>query len=154
MYTLTKDNVAAKTGLHDTFDGKATAFDFVGGKYRLTKENACVCEISGDLSVAVSSETKKCDFSGGIDAAVTALSKVYSSGAESPAAFSINVFSDDDEKAKEGLLGAMTAAKNLGISVSDVNVEKGSSNAITVVATAFTSGNGAISSTFSKRANF
>lgn len=50
-------------------------------------------------------------FSGGIDAAVTALSKVYSSGAESPAAFSINVFCDDDEKAKEGLLGAMTAAK-------------------------------------------
>ena len=96
LYTLTKDNVAAKTGLHDTFDGKATAFDFVGGKYRLTKENACVSEISGDLSVAVSSETKKCDFSGGIDAAVTALSKVYSSGAESPAAFSINVFCDDD----------------------------------------------------------
>lgn len=151
LYTLTKDNVAAKTGLHDTFDGKATAFDFVGGKYRLTKENACVSEILGDLSVAVSSETKKCDFSGGIDAAVTALSKVYSSGAESPAAFSINVFCDDDEKAKEGLLGAMTAAKNLGISVSDVNVEKGSSNAITVVATAFTSGNGAISSTFSKK---
>ena len=89
LYTLTKDNVGAKTGLHDTFDGKATAFDFVGGKYLLTKENACVCEISGDLSVAVSSETKKCDFSGGIDAAVTALSKVYSSGAESPAAFSI-----------------------------------------------------------------
>ena len=142
LYTLTKDNVAAKTGLHDTFDGKATAFDFVGGKYRLTKENACVSEILGDLSVAVSSETKKCDFSGGIDAAVTALSKVYSS---------LNVFSDDDEKAKEGLLGAMTAAKNLGISVSDVNVEKGSSNAITVVATAFTSKTGAISSTFSKK---
>ena len=117
----------------------------------MTKENACVSEILGDLSVAVSSETKKCDFSGGIDAAVTALSKVYSSGADSPAAFSINVFSDDDEKAKEGLLGAMTAAKNLGISVSDVNVEKGSSNAITVVATAFTSKNGAISSTFSKK---
>ncbi|MDY3095295.1 MAG: phosphoribosylformylglycinamidine synthase subunit PurQ, partial [Eubacteriales bacterium] len=150
LYTLTKDNVAAKTGLHDTFDGKATAFDFVGGKYRLTKENACVSEILGDLSVAVSSETKKCDFSGGIDAAVTALSKVYSSGAESPAAFSLNVFSDD-EKAKEGLLGAMTAAKNLGISVSDVNVEKGSSNAITVVATAFTSKTGAISSTFTKK---
>lgn len=110
-------------------------------------------EILGDLSVAVSSETKKCDFSGGIDAAVTALSKVYSSGAESPAAFSLNVFSDD-EKAKEGLLGAMTVAKNLGISVSDVNVENGSSNAITVVATAFTSGSGAISSTFSKKANF
>ena len=151
LYTLTKDNVAAKTGLHDTFDGKATAFDFVGGKYRLTKENACVSEILGDLSVAVSSETKKCDFSGGIDAAVTALSKVYLSGAESPAAFSINVFSDDDEKAKEGLLGALTAAKNLGISVSDVNVEKGSSNAITVVATAFTSKTGAISSTFTKK---
>lgn len=151
LYTLTKDNVAAKTGLHDTFDGKATAFDFVGGKYRLTKENSFVNEISGDLSVAVSSETKKCDFSGGIDAAVTALSKVYSSGAESPAAFSINVFCDDDEKAKEGLLGAMTAAKNLGISVSDVNVEKGSSNAITVVATAFTSKTGAISSTLSKK---
>lgn len=151
LYTLTKDNVAAKTGLHDTFDGKATAFDCVGGKYRLTKENACVCEISGDLSVVVSSETKKCDFSGGIDAAVTALSKVYSSGAESPAAFSINVFCDDDEKAKEGLLGAMTAAKNLGISVSDVNVEKGSSNAITVVAAAFTSRKAAISSTFSKK---
>ena len=108
-------------------------------------------EIYGDLSVAVSSETKKCDFSGGIDAAVTALSKVYSSGAESPAAFSINVFCDDDKKAKEGLLGAMTAAKNLGISVSDVNVEKGSSGAITVVAVAFTSKNGAISSTFSKK---
>lgn len=151
LYTLTKDNVAAKTGLHDTFDGKATAFDFVGGKYRLTKENACVCDILGDLSVAVSSETKKCDFSGGIDAAVTALSKVYSSGAESPAAFSINVFCDDDEKAKEGLLGAMTAAKNLGISVSDVNVEKGSSCAITVVAAAFTSRKAAISSTFSKK---
>lgn len=151
LYTLTKDNVAAKTGLHDTFDGKWTAFDFVGGKYRLTKENACVSEISGDLSVAVSSETKKCDFSGGIDAAVTALSKVYSSGAESPAAFSINVFCDDDEKAKEGLLGAMTAAKNLGISVSDVNVEKGSSNAITIMSAAFTSKNGAISSTFSKK---
>lgn len=151
LYTLTKDNVAAKTGLHDTFDGKWTAFDFVGGKYRLTKENACVSDISGDLSVAVSSETKKCDFSGGIDAAVTALSKVYSSGAESPAAFSINVFCDYDEKAKEGLLGAMTAAKNLGISVSDVNVEKGSSNAITVVAAAFTSRKAAISSTFSKK---
>lgn len=151
LYTLTKDNVAAKTGLHDTFDGKATAFDFVGGKYRLTKENVFVNEIYGDLSVAVSSETKKCDFSGGIDAAITALSKVYSSGAESPAAFSINVFCDDDEKTKEGLLGAMTAAKNLGISVSDVNVEKGSSGAITVVAVAFTSKNGAISSTFSKK---
>ncbi len=151
LYTLTKDNVAAKTGLHDTFDGKATAFDFVGGKYRLTKENSFVNEIYGDLSVAVSSETKKCDFSGGIDAAVTALSKVCSSGAESPAAFSINVFCDDDKKAKEGLLGAMTVAKNLGISVSDVNVEKGSSGAITVVAAAFTSGNGAISSTFSKK---
>ncbi|UKI51476.1 MAG: hypothetical protein L6V79_04370 [Clostridium sp.] len=79
--------------------------------------------------------------------------KVYSSGAENPAAFSINVFCDDDEKAKEGLLGAMTAAKNLGISVSDVNVEKGSSNAITVVAAAFTSKTGAISSTFSKKGN-
>lgn len=64
LYTLTKDNIAAKTGLHDTFDGKATAFDFVGGKYRLTKENACVSEILGDLSVAGFVRNEKVRFLG------------------------------------------------------------------------------------------
>ncbi|UKI13737.1 MAG: hypothetical protein L6V85_05935 [Clostridiales bacterium] len=104
MYTLTKDNVAAKTGLHDTFDGKATAFDFVGGKYRLTKEKLFRERNLGRFVRRrfVRNEEVRF-FSGGIDAAVTALSKVYSSGAESPAAFSINVFSDDDEKGKRRL---------------------------------------------------
>lgn len=151
LYELTKPNVAGKAGLDDTFDGKSTAFDNVGGKYRLTKENVTVTKVKDGVGAVIVSASGECDFSGGFDAQITALSSLVASGAEADKTTSIFVETDDFEKAKLALLGAMTVARNLGVSVSDVEIVSEKTNVITVTATAFSSMKAVVGATFSKK---